>query len=54
MKMYKVIFTNCPSWIGRASSRNDAIKMASISTRGYLSVTAQSKNVVSAKLYKDV
>ena len=52
MKLYRVIFSNTSSWEGRASDRADAIRMACIARRGYLSMTAQSKYVVSAKQVK--
>jgi hypothetical protein len=52
MKTYQVTFTNTAPVIVRASDRNDAIKVAVIKTRGYLSATQQRANVVSAKADK--
>jgi hypothetical protein len=49
MKTYKVTFTNCSPIIVRVSDRNDAIRVAVLKTRGYLSATQQRANVVSAK-----
>ncbi len=49
MTTYKVTFTNCAPVVVRASGRNDAIRVAVLKTRGYLSATQQRANVVSAK-----
>ena len=49
---YTVTFKNQPSVKVWAGNRADAIKQACRQSRGYLSMTDQRRNVVSAKISK--
>jgi len=51
METYKVTFKNCPSVLVRTTSRTDAIRVAIHKTKGYMSLTDQRRNVISAKMY---